>query len=437
MTRRQTYNPLHQELSHVVAVVLLLVACACPGVAGAFSFGVNADNWKGELGRPGFAQAIKDLGVEFIVWHVSPEEVESDRIMEIVDFCRANKLAYLFNTELTNYVPGVPYFTNADGTYRWDLKPTTMERFKDDPLFLGQVYDEPMLMQSLNGVVVNGRRIPPYFVDTATMTPQQAFDAVAARIAEISTYHASYGKVAVFEMVLPDYAHAAARGGAILAPKLLKETCNDLMFSMYAGAARQYQQAELWACPDLWFLDRIPEKGKGGPGYHTPQHLYESLCYAYTQGFDRVYVEHLKGLVDLDTGLLTEYGRKVQAFHADRTDLPRRSWKEFEPQLVVKRFPDGYWGQQFSTFLPNYPYGSRQTTPALRQAADQWLLLLHTESKKVLPPNANNWNALRHPFFKNTPYFPLAGLPPMLVVDHTGGEASSIPAPRVVDLTAP
>jgi len=64
------------------------------------------------------------------------------------------------------------------------------------------------------------------------------------------------------------------RRGTTLAPKLLKETANDLMFAVSAGAARQYGQKELWACADLWFWDKFPEKGKAGPGYHTPDQLY-------------------------------------------------------------------------------------------------------------------------------------------------------------------
>jgi len=385
--------------------------------------------------RPGFAKILKELGVEFVVWHLSPEEETSERMMKIVHFCRTNNIAYLFNTELVNYVPNVPYFSNSDGTYRWDLHQETLDTLKDDPLFLGQVYDEAMLMQSLNGATVGGRRIPPYFVDTASMLPDQAFAAVVDKISELSARYARYGKRAVFEMVFPDYAHAVARGGATLAPKLLKETANDLMFAVYAGAARQYGQKELWACVDLWFWDKFPEKGKTGPGYHMPEQLYAALCYAYAQGFDWVYVEHLKGLADLDTGELTDYGRKVVAFQAARKTLARSSWRDFVPQLVVKRFPDGYWGQKYSTFIPNHPYGVSQTTPILTEADGRWLTLLSTETKGKLPRDANNWNAVLCPYFQKTPYFLLAGLPPMLVVDHTFTRITDFPQARFVDLT--
>lgn len=435
MTKR-TLPPLFGR-ALALALCLLFLFPVVHAQAGQFRFGVNADNWKGEISRPGFVQALKSMGVEFVVWHVSPEELATGRIMDIVLFCRANKLSYLFNTELMNYVPNVPQFTNRDGTYRWDLNQETLERFKDDPLFLGQVYDEPMLMQSLNGAVVAGKKIPPYFADTSAMQPEQAHAAVVEKIKEIHARLARYGKRAVFEMVFPDYAHAAAQGGAVLAPKLLKETPNDLMFPVYAGAARQYAHKELWACVDLWFLDRFPEKGKNGPGFQTPENLYEALCYAYSQGFDWAYIEHLKGLVDLDTGALTAYGRKVQEFQAARAQLPRTSWQEFTPQLVVKRFPDGSWGQRYSAFIPDHPYGSHQASPALREASARWLQLLSAESSGKLPPDANNWNATNHPYFQKTPYFLLAGLPPMLVVDHTFTQFDLFPQARVVDLTQP
>jgi hypothetical protein len=400
-----------------------------------FKFGVNADNWNNEIELPGFAQLLKDMGVEFVIWHLSPEEETSDGITRIVEFCRKHQLEYLFNTELVNYVPGVPYFQNADGTYRWDLRRETLEMLKDDPLFLGQVYDEPMLMQSLRGETVQGRTIPPYFVDTSGMEPEKAFLAVAGKIRELQAYFASYGKDAVFEMVFPDYAHCVARGGGILTPKLLKENPNDLMFAVYAGAARQYQAHALWACVDLWFLDNFPKNGVTGEKFHTPEELYAALCYAYSQGFDRAYVEHIKGLVNLETDKLTDFGRKVVEFQKNRKALPRTNWREYSPELVVKRFPDGYWGQRYSTFIPDHPYGT-YTTPELQAAGDRWLKLLADKTGGKLPKDANNWNAILHPYFQNTAYFLFAGLPPMLVADHLCDETTTFPSAHVENLTS-
>lgn len=433
MRRVTTFTP---GLAFSYVFILVWALCPTPKVVGAdFSFGVNADNWTGDINTPGFVEALKMMKVDFIVWHLSPEEEVGVGIDALVDLCRKNGWAYLFNTELVNYVPGVSYFSNPDGTYRWDLKDATLEKLKDDPLFLGQVYDEPMLMQSLNGASVHGRIVLPYFANTSDRLPVQAFDMVTAKIKELNDRLGHYGKRAVFEMVYPDYAAAPARAGVTLAPKLMKENPNDLMFAVYAGAARQYDQAELWACADLWLLEHFPERGIYGKGFHTPEELFETLSYAYSQGFDRVYVEHIKGLIDMETGQLTDYGRKVVEFQTARETLPRGDWRTFTPELVVKRFPDGNWGQKYSAFLPDHPYGTKETMPILREATKRWLELLSEESSGKLPPDANNWNAMLHPYFQKTPYFTLAGLPQMLVFDHTFERGNAFPDVRFVDLT--
>ncbi len=440
----EPYAGYHQEVRMIrvlscfrgcIFAAALIVTSVFTALAGDFMFGVNADNWKGELGKPGFAQALKDLNVEFVVWHLSPEEEFSPRIMELVEFCRKHNLAYLFNTELVNYVPGVPYFQNADGTYRWDIRDTTLKKLKNDPLFLGQVYDEPMLMQSLNGQRIHDVDIKPYFLDTTGMAPDQAFDAVTEEIRERTDAMSKYGKLTVFEMVYPDYAAAPARAGAILAPKVLKETSADLMFAVYAGAARQYGAKEIWACVDLWFLDKFPEKGIYTAGFHTPDDLYAALCHTYSAGYDKAYVEHLKALMDLDTGTLTEYGKKVQAFQKARASLPRGAWKNFQPELVVKRFPSGDWGQQYSYFPANQPYGTGPATAGLTAAAKAWLALLAKESGGKLPATANNWNALKEQYFVQTPYLLEVGLPPMLVMDHLYEGKGEFKDARIIDLT--
>jgi len=425
-------------LIHILASALLMVGIcftAPAAKAATYHFGVNADNWSGQISNPAFLTGLKAMGVQFIVWHLSPEEENGPGLTTIVNFCRANNFSYLFNTELVNYVPDVPYFTNSDGTYRWDLRPATLQLLKSDPLFIGQVYDEALLMQSLSGSQVNGRTFPPYFVDTSGMTPQAAFDAVTAKIASLTSYFAQYNKIALFEMVFPDYAHAVARAGAQTAPKLLKENPVDLMTAVYAGAARQYNQKQLWACVDLWFLDKFPVNGVGGAGYHTPQQLYDALCYTYTTGYDWAYIEHVKGLLDQTTFALTDYGKQVVAFQKAKAGLRRGDWRTINPKFIVKRFPDGYWGQKYSTFLPDRPYGAPRPATTTTSSGPTWLSLLYMLSNGKLPSDANNWNAIMSPYFYGTPYFLTAGLPAMLVMDHTFQAFSNYPRATVIDLT--
>ena len=131
-------------------------------------------------------------------------------------------------------------------------------------------------------------------------------------------------------MTFPDYPFAFARGGALLAPKLLKENFNDLMYAVYRGASLEYGSKELWACVDLWFLDKFPFGGKHDRAYHTPAQLLETLQFAYSAGFDYVYIEQVKALTD-GSYALSEYGQKVVEFqnwrrtHHRETGEPRPS----------------------------------------------------------------------------------------------------------------
>jgi hypothetical protein len=405
----------------VDAHALPLTAYLAPGAPPAhrMKVGVDADNWSGQARNPAFEQALVDMKVDFVSWHVQPDEETPQHLGELVSLCRKHGWGYLFNTEFGNYKREDARLKHSDGTYRYDLAETTLSLLKDDPLFLGVVYDETDLMQAMNGAKdQDGKVIPPYLVDTHDMTAPAAFDAVSSKVSELQQRYQSYGKRLIFEMTFPDYPFAFARGGALLAPKLLKETSNDLMYSVYRGAALEYHSAELWACADLWFLDRFPMAGKAGPGYHTPAELLNALRFANAAGFDYVYVEMSKGLMDAHYRL-TDYGRSVIEFQREREQTPRGDWRTAPINYFVKRFPDGYWGQAYSSFIPDHPYGSWMPNP-YRNADKEWFSLLQRLSKGGLPADADTWNALNSPFFKDRPYVSSAGLPLMVVYDHLG-----------------
>lgn len=321
--------------------------------------GVDADNWSGQIADPRFAQGLHQLRIDFISWHIQPaEEADWKYLGAIVDFCRRNHWSYLFNTEVANYKKDLPTFQHPDGTYRYDLAEHTLTVLKDDPLFLGVVYDEGDLMQSLLGVRTGEQgAVKPYLADTRNLSAPDAFLAVSKKVSELSARYRSYGKRLIFEMTFPDYPFAYARGGALLAPKLMKENFNDLMYGVYRGAALEYHQAELWTCIDLWFVDKFPFNGKYGSGFHTPAQLLESLEYAYSSGFDYAYVEQVKGLLD-QSFALTDFGKQLVIFRAWRNEHPFGNWRTAPVQYYFKRFPDGYWGQQYSPFIPDHPYGS-------------------------------------------------------------------------------
>jgi hypothetical protein len=416
-----------------LALFLLLALDAFP--IAVYHLGIDADNWSGQVHDSRFEKSLRAMGVDFISWHIVPEE-ENDpkRLGEIVDFCRRNHWGYLFNTEIVNYAPGQSAFQHADGTYRYDLQPATLSALKDDPLFLGVVYDEAELMQSLAGTKgQKGNTLQPYFADTQKMAPEQAFLAVSAKVKELNSYYSSYRKRLIFEMVFPDGPFAMTRGGAIVAPKLLKENYNDLMYSVYRGAAIEYSSPELWACVDLWFLDKFPFGGKLKTGYHTPEDLAAALRYSFFNGFDYVYIEQVKALLDKNYQL-TDYGRKVIEFQEWRKHHVPGHWRKESVQYYVLRFPDGNWGQEFSPFIPDHPYGSPSNPYRAEDA--RWLTTLHELSKGVIPRDADTWNAMSHPVFGQRQYRLEAGLPPMLVFDHFGKPPANTKA-KVIDLTKP
>lgn len=422
------------------AIALLVVLCL-PSLLHAsakpprqMKIGVDADNWSGQINNLEFEKSLRLMQLDFISWHIMPEEETSpERLDAIVNFCRKNHWHYLFNTEIANYRRDDKRFQHSDGTFRYDVAEQTLEKLKGDPLFLGVVYDEADLMQSLLGVSdEKGKPIEPYLVETRKLSPDRAFLAVAETVSQLQQRYARYGKRLIFEMTFPDYPHAFARGGAVLAPKLLKENFNDLMYDVYRGAALEYSSTELWACVDLWFLDKFPTAGKYSESFHTPDQLTETLQFAYLAGFDYVYVEQIKALVDPQFHL-TEYGRRLIAFQAWRAEHPYGDWRTARIDYYVKRFPDGYWGQRYSRFIPDHPYGTWSATP-YRHPNDSWLKTLHELSHGVIPDDADTWNATLSPYFSKVPYRSTAGLPQLVVFDHFGRIPASTRA-KVIDLS--
>jgi hypothetical protein len=391
--------------------------------------GVDADNWEGQIDNPRFEASLRQMKLDFISWHVSPqEESNPSRLDAIVQFCRRNHWSYLFNTELANYVRDYPGFRHSDGTYRYDLAEQTLEQLKNDPLFLGVVYDEVDLVQAMCGMAdQKGKIYEPILADTRKMTAAQAFLAISHKVAELQHRYQAYGKRLIFEMTFPDYPFAFARGGALLAPKLLKENFNDLMYAVYRGAALEYHSTELWACIDLWFLDKFPLHGTHDQSYHTPEQLLSSLQFAYTSGFDYIYLERVGALMSNDYKL-NEYGEQLLQFNGWREAHQQGNWRTAAVKYVVRRFPDGYWGQDYSPSIPDHPYGTWAVNP-YRALDKDWLSILNKLSGGVIPTDADTWDASLSSSFKSRPYQSLAGLQGLVVFDQCGKLPSNIAAP--------
>ena len=458
---RPAWRPVKIIRFYIFRMAVVFLFCWLVGLSASacadgrpFRLGLNADNWQNQVESENFRAAVQAMGIDFFVWHVSPEEFGTGSILKVIDYCRREGKPYLFNTELVNYVPDVQAF-KADGgqTYRWDLQPEILDYLKDDPLFLGVVYDESMLAQNLLGSTIAGRAVGPYYLNTRNLTPEQAFLAVADKISQLADYYQKYDRMLVMETLFPDSVFVEARGGAVLAVKLLKENYNDLMTMTAQSAARQYlaenekmgRGRELWACIDLWYLDGFPNAADhklGQPGGHSPAELKTALNYAYTAGYDAAYIEMAKGLMDHKWNL-TAHGQAVIDFQREKETLRRSDWrKETEPQAVIRRFPSGHPGGYLPKMLNMGPYGSASYRfqacrpgrgdihPLCRADLEWWrwfrensyLKNLTDESFPGTTFNSTPFNAGRDAVdAKNLgrPYRAISGLPITKFLDHT------------------
>ena len=129
-------------------------------------------------------------------------------------------------------------------------------------------------------------------------------------------------------------------------------------------------------------------------------------------------LEQVKALMDGNYGL-TEYGKKVVAFQNWRATQNRGNWRTAPVTYYVKRFPDGYWGQSYSTFIPDHPYGSWVANP-YHHLDDCWFKTLEELSHGTIPREGDTWNATLSPYFKGHSYQTMAGIPPMVVFDQFG-----------------
>ena len=131
---------------------------------------------------------------------------------------------------------------------------------------------------------------------------------------------------------------------------------------------------------------------------------------------------------------LTPYGQKVIDFRQWRATHKQGDWRTAPIDYYVKRFPDGYWGQDYSTFIPDHPYGSWLPNP-YRHLDQQWFQTLAQLSHGTIPADADTWNATRNSYFSKRAYQDMAGLPSMVVLDQLGTIPANTKA-KVIDLTS-
>lgn len=158
---------------------------------------------------PAIARALKELGVNFVVYHLDPvtdhgsdnSNLIAQRIRTIDDAMRRLGLRYTLNNEFPNFVksaeitPGVNEFAHPDGTHRWDLRMDWLGPVLPPakPALLGITYDECEHMQlTCNQFAYYPDQKPfdaPFLVDTTGKDLETAYNRLVAKCKWLRTRH--------------------------------------------------------------------------------------------------------------------------------------------------------------------------------------------------------------------------------------------------------
>ncbi|MBN2310705.1 MAG: hypothetical protein JXR94_17160 [Candidatus Hydrogenedentes bacterium] len=385
---------------------------------------------------PVFFDALRDLGVTHVNFHVFPPKQGGDRKSEIMagnlhaldDAVRAEGMTYTLSIETPNFCPaaeitaGINEYDQPGGRHFWLLRPEWLRPLlppaRPEPVLKAVIYDEAAHMQLSNNKYSNFPKHDfdrPFFVDTHGLSIEEAYSRLVAECVRIRTEH--YGGMVQLntEQVWPDLFHLFARAGWTAAPKLLKEHLNPIVLSIALSAAVQYQDrgVHFWASPDLWHRGHYPG--------HPPESLRSALLMAYWLGAECIYVENvdfsgvpdgtgtrrshprhpeadpegsLLAWQDRDHYALTAHGEVLRAFATEYVPAHPRTvdWRTYRPRVAIVRLPDGGWGQ-FDAGDEPFPHseaasrnrllGNREMP--LDEAASEWLhvwpILTHGAAK--------------------------------------------------------
>ena len=362
-------------------------------------FGVEGGAPRDAESLPGYLEAVRNLGAEFIVCWFSPErdasggrshewEGSEQGFGDLAAACRQAHLTFFANQEITNYTKegdildkdGHDLLAHPDGTHRWDITGKTLEIAVKHPEFRGVLYDEAEHGQMRRENNTNGGsdsqatgKVHPYFAATDGMTLEQAYSAVYSSARAVAENYRRASVTPMTEDVFPVMLHTFARAGFDPAIKFMKEGIDPVFAAIAMGAARQYGR-EFCVTPDMWGLS-------GFPG-HPPEELRASLLYAYWIGSTRIFAENIRGLIEpkVDSGAVryetTPYGKVYQWFVKEYVPAHPRpyTFRDIRPEVAIVRFDNSCWGQGDSSF-PNALYGAanlkprRPRTPGSRSGA--------------------------------------------------------------------
>jgi len=370
---------------------------------------------------PALLLGLRDLGVNFLQFHIEPHQLDNGELEELIAFCRATRTRFALNNETANWVAsarradGSDRFEAAEGCHRWDIELPALRKAAASGLFEGVVYDEGEHMQLCRNFYANlpdPVRRKPYLVETDGLSLQQAHAAFVAAARRVAAHNRAGGARMLVESVFPVLWHPLAQAGVTLSPKLLKEDIHPVVLAMALGASLQYG-SDLWFSPDLWHIDQLPG--------HSVREYAQALRVADQAGVDKVYTEFVTCLVRWRGGEydITPYGRALRRHIAALARRGARGYthRDYRPEVAIVRFPDSDWGQASCGYW-NMLYGSPtlQSTPETREWLSVWSLL----TGGVTHPGAVNTNSGVYDRYLWQGVIPS---PAVAVFDHTVGDA--------------
>ncbi len=372
-------------------------------------------NWND---TPALLLGIRDQGINFLQVHIGPAQLDNGEFADLLAFCKATRLRFALNNETANWVLTSPdpngrdRFAAPGGCQRWDIEPAALDAAAATGLFEGVVYDEGEHMQLCRNRIAYPRDShgKPYLVETTGMTLPEAREAFIGAARQVNEYHRAHRTRMVVESVFPALWHPLAEAGVTLCPKLLKEDIYPVVLALSLGAARQYN-AELWYTPDFWSMGHFPG--------HSVEKYKTALRLAHAAGVDNIYTEHFIGMCRVRgaTYELSEYGAALQDFI--RTYLPSHpraySYRDYEPEVAVIRFPDSDWGQA-SCYYWKTLYGAENLSPT--PETGEWMQVFSLLTGGRSDPRAVNANSAVYPHYEQPL---LISAPPTAVYDHLAG----------------
>ncbi len=342
--------------------------------------------------QPAFLWSCREMGLNLWVAHITPLETQTGVTDDLCAFCKATGTHFTFNVEMPNYTPvsnstnGKNSFDAADGCFRWDVDADTLRKAAATGVFEGVTYDESEHMQlSRNGY----SQLPepnrkPFYVETTGLSLHDAYAVFKKAVSRLVKRNSQYGAKMLVESVFPALWAPMAECGMTLVPKLLKEDVHPVVLAEALGAAIQHN-AKLWFSPDLWYYGDLPG--------HSARYMQMAMRCCHLAGVDTCYVESATKMYSLNGSsyTLTRHGRVLKEHYTHWIPAhPRNySYRDYQPEVAIVRFPDSDWGQASCNYW-DYLYGAMNlhSNPQTRDHLQVWSLL--TDS--VLNGRAVNFN---------------------------------------------